>query len=61
MTYAQIAAAMGKTPRTLEKYRADLFGRFRLKGKVGLVYIARELGLHLEPPPVAKKRNRGKR
>lgn len=40
ITYKEIAAAMGKSVRTVETYRNDLFIKLRVNTKVGLVVWA---------------------
>lgn len=45
LAYADIARRMGRSERAVEKYRAVLFKRHGIKSRMGLVYLARQLGL----------------
>ena len=40
LTYAQIAALMFLSPKTIDNYRSKLFKRFQVKNRVGLVIFA---------------------
>lgn len=40
LTYAEIAEKMFLSPKTIDNYRSDLFKRFRVKNRVGLVIFA---------------------
>lgn len=40
MTYKEIADVMGLSPKTIDGYRQDLFKRFKIKNRVGLVIFA---------------------
>lgn len=40
MTYKQIAAKMNKSERTIDGYREDLFKKFNVQSRVGLVLEA---------------------
>ena len=42
LTYEQIADSMGITKRTVDYYRQELFEKFEIKSKVGLVLFAIE-------------------
>jgi two-component system invasion response regulator UvrY len=45
MTYKEIAEKMFLSPKTVDGYRSDLFARFKLKNRVGLVLFALRNGL----------------
>lgn len=45
MTYKEIADVMNLSPKTIDGYRQELFNRFEVKNRVGLVIFALKLGL----------------
>jgi two-component system invasion response regulator UvrY len=45
MTYKEIADQMNLSPRTIDGYRDDLFEKFQLKNRVGLVLFAIKNGI----------------
>ena len=40
VTYAEIAEKMGKSPRTIDGYREELFRRFKVNTRAGLIMLA---------------------